>query len=590
MLHTTDGGNTWNKILDDYSYKFTKLFFKNALNGFAIDGNDVFKTSDGGLNWASVFTSPGEAINDFQFTSSNNLYTCGSEGAIYNSPDNGNTWTPLYKTATHGSTISFIQFPDIKHGWLFSNSLYLLSTSDSGNTWADRTPSYSIFQTNSMDFTDSLRGWVVGLYPAGSFGQILHTVNGGMSYNFQLNTGNYSFISVNFSDSLHGLAGTTNRTIYYTSNGGATWDSASIPSSVNYQQVRKLQRVDDMTGYAIASNTYNTYLAKTINGGQSWDTIKTDRTQFTSAFTDLHFIDAQHGYVSVFNFNGTPNKCYLIATSDGGQTWDTINYPSNLPADISLGRVNKVYFSDMMHGWVAGGGFSSYILHTDNGGATWATQESGSNVAWYDMAFINPQTAYVAGWEGNIARMSANTVLPVTWLNFNGILRNEQAVLTWSTANENNNKGYEVQKSIDGQTFAAIGFVAGAGNSLYMNTYKFDDAKLLSGANYYRLKQIDLDGKFNFSSVIKLDFTRFNWLISDNPVTSNSWVQVQLDKTANVSIQVISTAGNIIKTISKGKIVTGTYSIPLDLSNAAKGMYVIKLLVDDKVFTKKIIK
>ncbi|MGI8950815.1 MAG: choice-of-anchor J domain-containing protein [Chitinophagaceae bacterium] len=180
--------------------------------------------------------------------------------------------------------------------------------------------------------------------------------------------------------------------------------------------------------------------------------------------------------------------------------------------------------------------------------------------------------------------------LPVSFINFDGVLRNGQAILNWSTANEINNKGFEVQKSLDGQTFAAIGFVQGAGSSSNVSNYSFTDAKLLSGSDYYRLKQIDLDGRFSYSSVIKLDFTKFDWAILGNPVTNNSWVQLQLDKPANVSLQIISLNGKIMEIINKGNISAGTYTVPLNLSNAAPGMYVIKMIVNNQIFSMKVIK
>lgn len=193
------------------------------------------------------------------------------------------------------------------------------------------------------------------------------------------------------------------------------------------------------------------------------------------------------------------------------------------------------------------------------------------------------------GNAGNLASFDGST-LPVSWLSFDGVLQNNQAVLNWSTANEINNKGYEIQKSLDGQTFAAIGFVNGHGNSSQINSYNYTDPKVVSGSNYYRLKQIDNDGKYSYSSVIKLDYSQFDWSVSGNPVTNNSWVQLQLDKASTISVKIISINGQIIQTINKGNISSGTYSIPLNFGHASSGMYVVQLLVDGKNYSKKIIK
>jgi hypothetical protein len=123
----------------------------------------------------------------------------------------------------------------------------------------------------------------------------------------------------------------------------------------------------------------------------------------------------------------------------------------------------------------------------------------------------------------------------------------------------------------------------------YLNNYSYTDTKVQSGSNYYRLKQIDLDGKFSYSSVIKIEYSSFKWAILGNPVTNNSWVQLQLDKTANVSLQVISINGQTIKTINKGTITAGTYSIQLNLPNTTTNMYIVRLVVNGENFSKKII-
>ena len=193
------------------------------------------------------------------------------------------------------------------------------------------------------------------------------------------------------------------------------------------------------------------------------------------------------------------------------------------------------------------------------------------------------------GNAGNLAHFDG-AALPVTFLNFDGVLQNDNAQLTWRTANEINNKGFDIEKSMDGHNFKAIGFVAGHGNSSNINSYNFTDIKVLSGSNYYRLKQINNDGVYTYSSAIKLDYSKFDWTVVGNPVTSNTWVQVQIDKAANVSIQVLSMTGNLLKTISKGNIEAGTYSIPLNLDKASSGMYIVKLVVDGKSFTKKVVK
>ena len=242
-------------------------------------------------------------------------------------------------------------------------------------------------------------------------------------------------------------------------------------------------------------------------------------------------------------------------------------------------------------------------LYSSNGTTLLGSREifNGNNPASDSLVFANlaAGTYYVKvanfsttefGDYSLINSATAAGPLPVTFLNFDGHLDGDRALLTWSTATELNNKGFEIEKSSDGQSFADLAFVQGQGNSSITNTYNYTDNKIVSGSNYYRLKQVDIDGNSKYSAIIRLDFKKFDWAVFGNPVTTNSWVQLQLAKTSRVALQVIAIDGKIIKTINKGNIAQGTYSIPLSLDNAASGMYILRLIVDDQVYTKKITK
>jgi hypothetical protein len=188
-----------------------------------------------------------------------------------------------------------------------------------------------------------------------------------------------------------------------------------------------------------------------------------------------------------------------------------------------------------------------------------------------------------------IDQFSYESVLPVTLFNFRGEIKNNQALLTWSTANEINNKGFEVEQSHDNKAFSSIGFVAAVKTSTGVNNYSFINSELLSGANYYRLKQVDNDGASRYSSVVKLDYSKFAWAIFGNP-SNNTFIQLQTEAQSNVAIQIVSLNGQLIQTIRKGNLSQGTYNIPLNLTNAPHGIYIVRLLVDKNSYTKKLIK
>jgi phosphoheptose isomerase len=107
-------------------------------------------------------------------------------------------------------------------------------------------------------------------------------------------------------------------------------------------------------------------------------------------------------------------------------------------------------------------------------------------------------------YNGIYAQRYASAFLPVELLYFAGEATDKGNLLTWATASEENNEGFEIQKSTDGRTFEKVGFVAGNGTSFDQQTYVFLDGYIGDAIAYYRLKQMDFDGDFEYSELIVL--------------------------------------------------------------------------------------
>jgi hypothetical protein len=93
--------------------------------------------------------------------------------------------------------------------------------------------------------------------------------------------------------------------------------------------------------------------------------------------------------------------------------------------------------------------------------------------------------------------------LPVSLVSFTGQGTQNTATLSWETISETQNRGFAVERSIDGQEFTEIGFVNGAGNSQELNHYGYEDNNF-TGRAWYRLKQIDFDGGSQLSDIVEL--------------------------------------------------------------------------------------
>ncbi len=106
-----------------------------------------------------------------------------------------------------------------------------------------------------------------------------------------------------------------------------------------------------------------------------------------------------------------------------------------------------------------------------------------------------------------LGSINARTILPITWLSFTGEAEEKYNLLSWTTASESQNKGFDIERSTDGVRFEKIGFVAGNGTTNTRKEYSFEDEKspLWGFRGYYRLKQLDFDGGFEYSKIIAID-------------------------------------------------------------------------------------
>ena len=165
------------------------------------------------------------------------------------------------------------------------------------------------------------------------------------------------------------------------------------------------------------------------------------------------------------------------------------------------------------------------------------------------------------------------TVLPVTLLSFNATATNAgKSLLTWSTATELNNHHFDIERSNDGLAFATIGQVT-AINTSNGSAYRYIDQSPLTGSNYYRLKQVDFDGKVAYSTVQKVDFAAKAAIsVYPNPATNNLFVQS--DGTSIIKTITITDA--LGKTVLRQTNIN-TKQYTLDVSQLAKGMYFVKV-------------
>ncbi|MHA4736401.1 T9SS type A sorting domain-containing protein [Dyadobacter sp. MSC1_007] len=132
--------------------------------------------------------------------------------------------------------------------------------------------------------------------------------------------------------------------------------------------------------------------------------------------------------------------------------------------------------------------------------------------------------------------------LPVTLVSFDGKSENSQTKLTWKTTSETNNKGFEIERSADARTFEKIGFVDGNGDTKEDEMYHFTDLQPFE-TSYYRLKQLDYDGKFEYSKVIAVRGDQVEIKVYPNPAQELLTVSGTKSKS---DVRIYNNAGRLV--------------------------------------------
>ncbi|NCU05832.1 MAG: T9SS type A sorting domain-containing protein, partial [Chitinophagaceae bacterium] len=152
--------------------------------------------------------------------------------------------------------------------------------------------------------------------------------------------------------------------------------------------------------------------------------------------------------------------------------------------------------------------------------------------------------------------------------------------LEWATIQEFNNSEFIVEQSVDQKQWKSIGSIQSGGNGTERRVYQMMDKNPASGNNYYRLKQIDLDGKTNYSEIVRVTNNVLkNISIFPNPVNSSTRIYSKEPFKAGQVLQITNATGTRIKTINAA----AGNSIQLDLSGYSAGLYLVQLIENGKV-------
>ena len=368
-----------------------------------------------------------------------------------------------------------------------------------------------------------------------------------------------------------GISGTGNNTILYASGSGTT------------------------------SNAINIYMLNTVNGlnffVESNINIATTNVQWANRTVE----PVSNSLTSDlwFNMGGGPARRVTVGTKSGNTRTGTLAFATtdgvgNGQASNGYGGLKLLTTSNNNKFLIFAGGNNSnaglrvkmlnvtdealvttYGIDSIGDASIYVSNANGTGDAAYKDNGDNTFTIFQLSTNNGLQATKTDAgVLPVNISSFNASLKNKSVLISWTTLSETNNKGFEIQKSVNGKDFSSIGFMNSKtlnGTSNEALNYSFDDSKLLNGKSYYRLKQLDKDGKFSLSNIQVVEYTTKGMLTVkalENPVRNNIGLSIQTAEKKNIQINITDASGKVVYgkfytvTVGDNTIILPTIQLP----------------------------
>ena len=207
---------------------------------------------------------------------------------------------------------------------------------------------------------------------------------------------------------------------------------------------------------------------------------------------------------------------------------------------------------------------------------------------WFAMGFVDRDgtPTYFLNFDGHTQAnppylvVIYTYIIPVELTSFTAKANENQVELSWITATETNNQGFEVQKSNGGE-FETIAFVQGHGTTTEVQSYSYVDKDVNAGTYSYRLKQVDFDGTFEYSNVIEADVPVPAVFALEqnypNPFNPSTTINFKLAVDSKISLKVFDILGQEVATLVSGNFDAGSHTATFNAANVNSGVYMYRL-------------
>lgn len=394
ILKTTDGGDNWVNLTSAGSTQYLSVCFTDSNNGYVTGWFKSLRTTDGGITWQEDKVG-NQTFLSVCFVNPQVGWRVGTQGIIQKTIDAGADWFNQSKSFTYND-LAHVDFVNEKYGWVTDREGQLYSTKDGGKSWRTKIePSNK--GSYDFDFIDSLIGY--SHYESG----IYKTVDGGSNwvkvYSFSPNP--YPSLSIFFMNASQGWIVFDRGRIIHTSDGGLSWNEQKSNTD---QPLFDIEFVDDKHGWIVGEKGV---ILRTNNSGENWENIEIFDAEFDIVKVD--FTNPLNGWIVGKWFSDLFGP--VLHTTDGGDSWNVIEFEENFHGG------NDIEFLDENIGWMLGYYNTTYysgavyLYQTIDGGNNWEKRVLPGQLCCgpdYQIDFISGNEGWLIGNSGTVLHITSN--------------------------------------------------------------------------------------------------------------------------------------------------------------------------------------
>ena len=200
-------------------------------------------------------------------------------------------------------------------------------------------------------------------------------------------------------------------------------------------------------------------------------------------------------------------------------------------------------------------------------------------------------TAYPASGGPIAYVLKFENPVPVELTSFSASYENNKVELNWITSSELNNRGFVVERKTENTDWNSIGFVAGYNTTTETHNYQFTDNEITANKYFYRLKQVDYDGTFEYSNIVEIDINSISEFTLNqnypNPFNPSTKISFTIPQSTNVKLSVFNALGEKIAELMNEVKSAGTYDVDFNASELSSGIYLYRLEAGEFIQTRK---